>query len=143
MHHFILEREMAGWDAWYEPWKYNNVSLWRWAKKCVGLLWCNGQIWPNMVYFSTSFPVRSTHFFHWCLQHLDSYCTEALILILEKVLNCRYDLIGRILLPSQVIFHVGEQKIVRWCHISRILILVSGKVEFKGEGNPDFLVSLC
>ena len=37
------------------------------------------------------------------LQRLDSRGIEALILILEKVLNCRYDLIiGPILLPSQV-----------------------------------------
>ena len=36
---------------------------------------------------------------------------EALILIFEKVLNCRYGLIiGPILLPSLVLFHVREQK---------------------------------
>ena len=46
------------------------------------------------------------------LQRLDSCCTEALILILGKVLNCRYDLIiGPILLPIQMFFHVGEQKV--------------------------------
>ena len=39
------------------------------------------------------------------LQRLDSHGIEALILILEKVLSCRYDLIIRqILLPSQVCF---------------------------------------
>ena len=39
------------------------------------------------------------------LQCLDSCGIEALILILEKVLNCRYDLmIGPTLLPSQVFF---------------------------------------
>ena len=56
------------------------------------------------------------------LQHLDSCGTEALILILKKVLNCRYNLIiGPILLPNQVCFcHVGEQKIVRWCQIRRL-----------------------
>ena len=44
------------------------------------------------------------------LQRLDSCGIEALILILEKVLNCRYDfIIGPIQLPSQVFFHVGEQ----------------------------------
>ena len=48
------------------------------------------------------------------LQHLDSHGIEALILILEKVLNL---IISPILLPSQVFFHVGEQKIVRWCQI--------------------------
>ena len=42
-------------------------------------------------------------------------------LILEKVLNCRYDfIICLILLLSQVFFYVGEQKIVRWCQIRRI-----------------------
>ena len=24
------------------------------------------EFWPNVVYFSTQFPLRSTHFFHWC-----------------------------------------------------------------------------
>ena len=39
------------------------------------------------------------------LQRLDSQGREALILIREKVLSCRYDLItGQILLPSQVGF---------------------------------------
>ena len=39
------------------------------------------------------------------LQRLDSHGREALILIWEKVLSCRYDLItGQILLPSQVFF---------------------------------------
>ena len=53
--------------------------------------------------------------------------TEALILILEKVLNCRYGLIvGPILLPSQVFFfHVEEQKVVRWCQIRRIWRMVN------------------
>ena len=48
------------------------------------------------------------------LQHLDSCRIEALILILEKVLNCRYNLvISPIMFPSQVFFHVGEQEIVK------------------------------
>ena len=39
------------------------------------------------------------------LQHLDSCGIEALILILKKAFNCRYDLIiDLILLPSQVFF---------------------------------------
>ena len=73
--------------------------------------------WSNLTkcgYLSTQSPLRSTHFFHRLLQHLDSHGTEDLILILEKVLNCRYDLIGPIiLLLSQfiVFLHVGEQKI--------------------------------
>ena len=42
------------------------------------------------------------------LQRLHSRGIEALTLIPEKVLNCRYYLIiGPILLPSQVFFHVG------------------------------------
>ena len=47
------------------------------------------------------------------LQHLNSHGIEALIRILEKVLNCRYmyDLIiSPILLPSQLFVHVWEQK---------------------------------
>ena len=41
-----------------------------------------------------------------------SYILEALILILEKVLHCRYDLIiGPILLPSQVFFSCWETEI--------------------------------
>ena len=44
---------------------------------------------------------------------LDSCGIGAVMLILKKVLNCRYDLIiGPILLPSQVFFHVGKQEIV-------------------------------
>ena len=58
------------------------------------------------------------------LQRLDSCgtCIEAVILILEKFLNCRHDLIiSLILLPCQVFFHdVGEQKTVRWCQVRRI-----------------------
>ena len=56
------------------------------------------------------------------LQGLDSRGTEALTQIFEKFLNSRYNcIIGPILLPSQVFFfHVGEQKIVRWCQIRRI-----------------------
>ena len=52
--------------------------------------------------FQHSLPCGPTHFFHWCC--LDSCGIKALILFLEKVLNCRYDLIiGPILLPSQVL----------------------------------------
>ena len=43
------------------------------------------------------------------LQRVDYHGVEALILILKKVLNYRYDLItSPILLSSQVFFHVGE-----------------------------------
>ena len=57
---------------------------------------------------------------------LDSCGIEAFILILEKVLNCSYDLIiGPILLPSLVFFHVGKHKIVRWCQIRRTQRLIN------------------
>ena len=56
-----------------------------------------------------------------CSPHTSSFgvaalgflCVEAFILILGKVLSCRFDLItGQKMLPSQVVFsHVGEQKI--------------------------------
>ena len=46
---------------------------------------------------------------------------EALVLILEKVLNCRYDLIiCLILLPSQELFFSGYGTENRWCQIRRI-----------------------
>ena len=76
-----------------------------WAEKFVGWLWCNGRIWPNVFYFS----LWSTHFFHRCCSAWIPVI-EALILILEKVLNFRYDL-GPILLPSQVFFFMlGNRK---------------------------------
>ena len=41
-------------------------------------------------------------------------------------LQINYDLIsGPILLPSQVFFHVGEHKIVRWCQIRRIYRVIN------------------
>ena len=58
------------------------------------------------------------------LQRLDSRVIETLILILEKVLNCRI-MTGPILLPIQMVFHVGEQKIVRWCQIRRIWTVIN------------------
>ena len=51
-------------------------------------------------------------------QHLDSCGIESLILILEKVLNCR--MTSSLVQYSQGFFHVGEQKIVRWCQIRKI-----------------------
>ena len=64
------------------------------------------------------------------LQRLDYCGVEDLILdlILEKVLNFRYDLIiGPILLPIQVcfvcLFYVGEHKIVGLCQIRSIVLV--------------------
>ena len=80
--------------------------------------------WSNLtkcgLFFNIVSPVAHT-LLSSVLQRLDSCGVEALILILKKVLNSRYDLIiGPILLPSWVFFHVGGQKIVRWCQIRRI-----------------------
>ena len=82
--------------------------------------------WSNLtkcgkLVFNVQYPLWPTHFWTSVLQHFDSRGIEALILILEKVLNCRYDLIiSPILLPSQVgVFYVGEHEIVRWCQIRR------------------------
>ena len=67
--------------------------------------WSN---WTKLWFlFQQSLPcMRSTHFFHRCCSTwIHVVYIEALILILEKVLNCRYDLIiDLILLPSQVLF---------------------------------------
>ena len=80
--------------------------------------------WSNLtkcgLFFNIFFPAVHT-LLPLVLQHLDSCGIEVLIMILGKVLNCRYDLIiGLTLLPSRVFFHVGEQKTVRWCQIRRI-----------------------
>ena len=55
------------------------------------------------------------------LQHLDS-CDQYRSSHPDPQKNPElYNLIiGPILLCSQVFFHVGEQKIVKWCHIRRI-----------------------
>ena len=76
--------------------------------------------WPNLtkcdwVYFNMHLVSRAVHtLLPVVLQHSESCGIETLILILEKVLNCRYDLIiSPILLLklSGFLFHVGEQKI--------------------------------
>ena len=74
-----------------------------WAEKFIGWLWCNSRIWPNVIFNMYSLP---------CGPHTSSRPSRVAalgFLILTKVLNFRYDLI--IGLPSQVFFHVGEQKI--------------------------------
>ena len=65
--------------------------------------------WLNLtkcgVFFNMSLPCKVHTLLPSVLQRLDSRGTEALILILEKVLICRYELIiGPILLPSQAFF---------------------------------------
>ena len=79
-------------------------TIWGWAEKFIGttiMQWLIlFQMWLN---FQNSILFGLKHFFHWCYVRLDSRGLEALILILGKVLNCRYDLfISQILLPSQV-----------------------------------------
>ena len=106
-----------------DVWLILSDKIQGWAEQFIGWLGCNGRIWPNVVYFSTGKKLhgdyrrfcpqnakKSPQFF---LQCLDSHGIETLILILENVLSCRYDLIiGLILLLRQVgFFHVGEQKI--------------------------------
>ena len=70
-----------------------------WAKKLIGWLWCNDRI---VIYFSPAVHTLLPS----VLQRLDSRgILDDLILIFEKVLNCRCDLIsGPILIPSQVFF---------------------------------------
>ena len=46
-------------------------------------------------------PLRSTHFSHRFLQRLDSSAIEGLVLIQERVLNCRYHLIVGPIIASQ------------------------------------------
>ena len=67
--------------------------------------------WSNLakcgLFFNIVFPVVHTPL-PLVMQHLDSFGIEALIPILQKVLNCRYDLIiGPIMLPSQMFFMLG------------------------------------
>ena len=95
-------------------------SLWGWAEKFIGWLWCNGRIFFFCVtkcglFFNIVSPVVHA-LLPSLLQCLDSLGIEALILILKKVPKLQiwpHYIIGPILLPSKVFFHVGEQKIVR------------------------------
>ena len=87
-------------------------------------VWCSSQIWPNVVYFSIWSPLRSTY------MYMSSISVAALGFLWYKSshpdprkspqLQIYYLIIDPILLPSQVVFYVGEQKIVRWCQIRRI-----------------------
>ena len=87
-------------------------------EKFIGWLWCNGQNWPNGVCFLFSPAVHTL--LPSVLQHLEFCGIETFILILKKVLHCRYDLfIGLILLPSQVFFSCWGTE-YRWCQIRRI-----------------------
>ena len=64
-----------------------------WAENLIGWLWCNGRIWPNVVGFFNIVSPAVHILLPSVVQHLDSCGIESLILILKKVLNCRYDLI--------------------------------------------------
>ena len=99
-----------------------SYMTWRWAEKFIGWLWCNG--WIYQMWFILQHSLWSAHFFHQCCSTWIPVSIEALILILEKVFNCRYDLItSPILLPSQVLF--GEQKTVKWCQIRKMWRMVN------------------
>ena len=117
--HEHVEKKNA-WKCWKE--RINHYTYDGGLKCSLCWLWCSGRIWPNVDYFSTYIVV--THAVHMLLplvlQRLDSHGIEALILILEKVLNClwphhRYDTASQ---PS-VVFMLGEQKIIRCCQIRR------------------------
>ena len=62
-----------------------------------------------------------TQFFHRCCSALIPVVIEALILILEKVLNCRYGLIiGATVLSSQMSFMLGNRNSQIWYRVRRI-----------------------
>ena len=64
----------------------------------------------NVVYFLTQSPF-GPHTSSIGVAELGFRGIEDLILIFEKVLNSRYDLItGPLLFPSQVSFHVGKRR---------------------------------
>ena len=86
--------------------KYSENILRGWAEKFVGWLWCNDRIWPNMVLFFNIVSLAVHTLLPSAWQRLDSRGVQDLILILKKVVNCRYmyDLIiGPKLLPSQIL----------------------------------------
>ena len=90
------------------------ITLWGWAEKFIGWLWCNGQLWPNVVYFSTKVS-PAVHTLPSALQRLDSFGIESLILILilEKSPQLqiwphhRSDTASQ---PSGVFFILGSRK---------------------------------
>ena len=73
--------------------------------------------WSNLTNCGLFFNIVSSAvhtLFPSVLQHLDSHGMKVLILILKKVLNCRYDLIiGLILLLSQVFFSCWGTKSIQ------------------------------
>ena len=63
-----------------------------WAEKLIGWLWCHGWIWPKCGFFLNIVSPAVHTLLPSELQRLDSLGNdywEALILILDKVLNCR------------------------------------------------------
>ena len=100
------------------PWSHIHVR--GWAEKFIGWLWCNGRIWPKCGFVSNIVSPAVHTLLLSVLQRLDSRGIEALILILEKNPQLKImtsSIISPILLPSQVLLHVGELKLVRWCQI--------------------------
>ena len=105
----------------FSPWSYDpSQSSWSICPSALTILvkrvmvgWKVHRLstvqWSKLTFFHHKFSC-GPHTPPLVLQCLDSRGIEALILILKKVLNCRYDLIiSPILLPSQLFFHVGEQ----------------------------------
>ena len=118
---FPFSKLMCHWSISLRSTFY-KILIRGWAEKFIGWLWLQ---WSNLtkcgLFFIIVFSAVHT-LLPSVLQRLDSRCMKVLILILKKVLNCRYDLIiDLILLPSQVFFSCwGNRKIVRWCQIRRI-----------------------
>ena len=99
-----------------------------WKVYTCRLIMMQWSIWLNAVHVSNIVsPVVHT-LLPSVLQDLDSCVIQALILILEKVLNCRYDLIispNTASQPRLFSLHFGDHKIVRWSQIRRIWRMIN------------------
>ena len=89
---FLIHSIIDKWIYTRVGWKVQRLTMMQW----LNLTKCG-------LFFTIVSP--AVHTLLSVLQRLDSCGIKALILIIEKVLNCRYDLIiSLILLPSQVFF---------------------------------------
>ena len=102
----FMKRKMKGFSC-------GSNFVWRWAEKFIGWLWCNGRIWPDLVIFQHLVSNAVHTLLPLVLQRLDSHGYRSSHPDPQKINSSTADdlIIGPILLPSQVFFHVGEQKI--------------------------------
>ena len=112
-----------------------HESIWGWAKKFIGRLVQGSNLTKCGLFFSIVSPA-----FHVLppsmLQRLASCSIEALILILKKFLNCRYDLIVLILLLSQVLLFFSCWRTEnRWCQIRRVWRVIKATVMHNSHCN--------